>query len=65
MPLLQREMFLETVLTDEDAKETLKKLVCCFAQEYSSLMLGMSRVPGAARYTTFQIQWLQRIRTAL
>ena len=63
MPLLQRDTFLEAILTDEDAKETLKKLVCCFAKEYSSLMQAMSRVPAAARYTTFQIQWLQRIRT--
>ena len=52
MPLLRRQAFLETIQRDEDAKQTLKKLVCCLAQEYSSLMLSCSSLPAAARYTT-------------
>ena len=63
MPLLQT--FLDTILRDEDAKQTLSKLVCSFALEYSSLMLSTKGFPPAVRYITSQIQWLQRVRVTV
>ena len=46
MPLLQRNTFLEDVLHDQETKETLRKLVCCFSSEYSRLILDVKSVPA-------------------
>ena len=56
MPLLQRNTFLEDVLHDQETKETLCKLVCCFATEYSRLILDVTSVPANISYSTFQIR---------
>ena len=49
--ILHRKTLLETVLIDEDARETHKKASLLFyAGKYSSLMLAMSRA-GSSRCT--------------
>ena len=65
LPFLQRGAFLKNILEDEDSKDRLQQLVCLFAEDYSQLFLEGKRVPASVRYCSFQIRWLQRVRSVV
>ena len=62
MPFLKRGAFLTSILENKDSMDTLRRLVCLFAEEYSQLFLEGKRVSASVRYCSFQINWIQRVR---
>ena len=53
------------MLEDKDPKDRLQQLVCLFAEDYSQLLLEGKHVPASVRYCSFQIRWLQRVRSVV
>ena len=43
MPFLKRGAFLTSILENKDSMDTLRRLVCLFAEEYSQLFLELFR----------------------
>ena len=62
MPFLKRGAFLTSILENKDSMDTLRRLLCLFAEEYSQLFLEGKRVSASVRYCSFQINWIQRVR---
>ena len=50
MPFLKRGAFLTSILENKDSMDTLRRLVCLFAEEYSQLFLEGKRVSASVRY---------------
>ena len=50
MPFLKRGAFLTSILENKDSMDTLRRLVCLFAEEYSQLFLEGKRVKKAPRF---------------
>ena len=56
---------MKNVLEEKDSKDRLQPLVCLFAEDYSQLFLEGKSVPASVRYCSFQIRWLQRVRSVV